>query len=95
MDEFIRWRLAHPPRATTVTNVVHRWNGDSMTFSFVATRRVWGITRSVSISGSIALSESDVTLTLELPPLVKALVGEARIRVAFEREFASRIDDHG
>jgi hypothetical protein len=58
------------------------WKGPQMDFSLTA--RMGFI--SLPISGIVVVDEKNVTVHCELPPMVKAFVGEDKIRAGLERK---------
>lgn len=57
------------------------WDGDTMSFSF--TGKVGFI--SVPLAGTAAVDATDVTVTMDLPPMVKNFVGEEKVRSVIEQ----------
>jgi hypothetical protein len=66
-----------------------------MKFSFTAKRRLLGITKSVAVSAEFIVGDTEVLMDVRVPAFIVALVGEERIRSAFEQEFDSRLGDPG
>jgi hypothetical protein len=58
------------------------WRGSSMAFSFVG--RVGFI--SVPVSGTLKVDDVNVTVTSELPPMVKNFVGEEKVAAGIEKQ---------
>ncbi len=58
------------------------WRGSSMAFSFVG--RVGFI--SVPVSGTLRVDDVNVTVTSDLPPMVKNYVGEEKVAAAIEKQ---------
>jgi hypothetical protein len=58
------------------------WVGSSMTYSFVG--RVGFI--SVPMSGTLEVDDVNVTVTSELPPMVKNYVGEEKVAAGIEKQ---------
>jgi hypothetical protein len=59
-----------------------KWEGSSMSYSFVG--RVGFI--SVPISGTLEVDDVNVTVTSELPPMVKNFVGEEKVASRIEKQ---------
>src|SRR3954447_7979767 len=71
--------------AGSVVELIERkkgWNGPHMIFSLTA--RLGFI--SLPLSGTVIVDDINVTVHCELPPLVKAFVGEDKIRAGVERK---------
>jgi hypothetical protein len=58
------------------------WEGSSMAFSFVG--RVGFI--SVPVSGTLEVDEVNVTVTSELPSMVRNFVGEEKVAAGIEKQ---------
>jgi hypothetical protein len=59
-----------------VTDKRQSWNGPVMSFSFVGKL---GFV-SLPIAGTLAVDDVNVTVVLDLPPVVKSFVGEEKVR---------------
>jgi hypothetical protein len=59
-----------------VTNKQQSWNGSVMSFSFVGKL---GFV-SLPIAGTVAVDDVNVTVNIDLPPVVKSFVGEEKVR---------------
>ncbi len=60
------------------------WSGNKMDFSFKAAK---GMLLSVSISGTVTVSETDVEMVSDLPDIVKTLMSEEQIKAVIVQEF--------
>jgi hypothetical protein len=54
------------PGGVSITELSSRWNGDQMNFSFRASKGFFG----ANITGKIAVSDTDLTLDIDVPPLI-------------------------
>ena len=71
-----------PPGGVTITDARKDWDGNQMTFSFAAAKGFFGTT----IRGVMEVLADRVVVRSELPPLVRGVVGEQRIRDVIARE---------
>ncbi len=72
-------RLAEqPPGGVAINDAVKQWEGSLMRFSFTAAKGGFG----TSIRGRLEVSDDRVVVEADLPALVKAFVGEARVERA-------------
>jgi hypothetical protein len=78
IDQFLEKLVQDPPGGVTVKDAQRDWNGNQMTFSFTAVKGFFG----TSIKGVMDVMEDKVVVESDLPPLVKNLLGEDRIRHA-------------
>jgi hypothetical protein len=78
LDDMIR---REPPGGVTVTDRRKRWDGNRMDFSFRAAKGPFGAT----ISGSMTVTDDRVMVESQIPPIIKAVVGEDRIRSTISR----------
>jgi hypothetical protein len=78
IDRFLEKLVQDPPGGVTVKDAQRDWNGNRMTFSFTAAKGFLG----TSIKGVMDVMDDKVVVESELPPLVKNLLGEDRIRRA-------------
>jgi hypothetical protein len=65
-----------------ILNQKKEWDGSSMAYSFVG--RVGFI--SVSVSGTLSVDDVNVTVTSDLPAMVKSFVGEEKVASAIEKQ---------
>ncbi len=91
LDQTIDSLVANPPSGVDVSDVIRTWNGDVLTFSFKAGKRVAFLGSAVTVSGTITVTDRDLRLQSELPGLAKTFIGEERIRRVLEQELDSRI----
>jgi hypothetical protein len=63
-----------------VTDVVRRWDGSTMHFSFVARMGVF----TAPIRGFVECAERDVTIDVELPGMLKQFVPEEKVKQQVE-----------
>jgi hypothetical protein len=63
-----------------VTDVVKRWNGSNMDFSFVARMGIFA----APIRGIIYCTDKDVTVDIELPGMLKQFVPEDKMKQQVE-----------
>ena len=76
IDHFLEGLVQNPPGGVTVTAAEREWTGNRMSFSFTAAKGVFG----TSIRGVMEVLDDRVVVESELSSLVKALLGEERIR---------------
>jgi hypothetical protein len=63
-----------------VTDIVKRWNGSIMDFSFIARMGIFA----APIKGQVICAERDVTIDIELPPMLKQFVPEDKMKQQLE-----------
>jgi len=79
LDRFVEKLIARQwPGGVVVSNARKTWSGPRMTFAFDAGKGGFG----VSIDGVLVVEPGIVSLESDLPMLVRAVVGEERIRDA-------------
>lgn len=71
------------PGGVKIKNPQKKWNGNVMDFSFKAKKGIAGTT----ISGTIAVTDTQITLDSTLPGLVKSLVGEDKVKEVIVKQF--------
>ena len=65
-----------------IVDPVKKWDASTMMFSL--TGRLGFI--EVPLSGSVAIDDQDVTISCELPPILKNFIGEEKIRASVEKK---------
>ncbi len=70
--------VENPPGGAEIGNVVTEWSGSQMRFSFTASKSGFGTT----IRGTLEVTDDRVIVDADLPVLVKAALGEARVEQA-------------
>jgi hypothetical protein len=86
IDSFADDLLRRPlPAGVAVSNPQKSWNGSTMTFSVKASRGFIAAT----INGTVEVTDSTVALDVNLPPMIRALVGEEQIRQQASRQLDS------
>lgn len=76
LDHLLDALVKDPPGGAEITNIVKDWDGNRMRFSFKASKSGFGTT----IGGTLEVTDDRVTVDADLPPLVKAVLGEARVQ---------------
>lgn len=71
-----------PPGGVQIKDPAKSWDGNTMSFSFTAAKGFFGTT----IRGRLQVEDDRVIMDTELPPLVRSVVGEDRIREVISRE---------
>jgi hypothetical protein len=84
VDALLDRLIRDPPGGVTVKNPRKEWDGHRMVFSFTMSRGFFG----TSFHGSMDVLDDRVVVESELPPVVKGLVGEERVRHAISGELA-------
>ena len=83
IDQFLDSLMRQqPPGGITIKDAQKSWDGNRMHFSFTAGKGMFGAT----IRGLMEVTDSEVVVDSELPPLVKGFVGEDRIQQTISRE---------
>jgi hypothetical protein len=88
IDRLLDQLARQPPGGVTISDVVREWDGSEMTFSFRAAKGGVG----TSIRGRLEVTDERVAVDADVPVLVKALVGEARIQQAISAGLANVLD---
>jgi Putative polyhydroxyalkanoic acid system protein (PHA_gran_rgn) len=78
IDHLLDHLVQQPPGGVTISDAVREWDGNLMTFSFRAAKGGFG----TSVRGRLEVADDRVVLDADVPTLVKALLGEARIQQA-------------
>ena len=65
-----------------IMNPVKTWQGSNMNFSLTGK---FGFME-IPLSGSTVVDDTNVTVNLDLPPMVKNLIGEAKVRGELEQK---------
>jgi hypothetical protein len=78
IDRLLDRLVQDPPGGAAISGVVKEWDGDRMRFSFTASKGGFGTT----IRGTLEVTDDRVVLDADLPTLVKAILGEARVQQA-------------
>jgi hypothetical protein len=86
LDELVR---RQPPAGVTIKDARKSWSGNRMTFSFAAGRGFF----STTIEGVMEVTADRVVVDSDLPPLIKGVVGEERIRSVIGRELGRVLGD--
>jgi hypothetical protein len=81
LDDLMRMQ---PPGGVTIKDARKQWDGNRMNFSFAAGKGFLKTT----IRGVMEVTADRVVLTSELPALVRAVLGEDKIREVIARELA-------
>jgi hypothetical protein len=89
IDHLLDQLAQQPPGGVTVSDAVREWDGNQMTFSFRAAKGGFG----TSIRGRLEVTDDRVVVDADVPVLVKALVGEARIQQAISGGLANVLDN--
>jgi hypothetical protein len=76
VDRFLDRLIQEPPGGVTVKNPRKDWDGNRMTFSIGIAKGFFGIT----FRGSMDVTDDCVVLEADVPPLVRSILGEDRIR---------------
>jgi hypothetical protein len=76
-DQLITGSMSGPVQ---VTDVIKRWNGSTMDFSFVARMGIFN----APIKGVVYCTERDVTVDIELPGMLKQFVPEDKMKQQLE-----------
>ena len=77
LDRFVTDLMARQwPGGVVVGNARKAWSGPRMTFAFDAGKGGFG----VSIDGTLVVEPGHVSLEADLPMIVRALIGEDRVR---------------
>jgi len=95
IESAISSALDSPPGGATVVETAKSWSNDVMSFRVKARRRILGLSKTVIISGTVAVTAEHVTVTLAIPTIVKAVIGESRVRALFDREFNHHVSRGG
>ncbi len=83
IDSFLEALMQQqPPGGVTIKNPAKRWDGNTMHFSFTASKGFFGTT----IRGQLHVEDNRVVMDSDLPALVRSVVGEDRIREVISRE---------
>jgi len=77
LDRFLDALVARQwPGGVVVSDARKSWEGPRMTFAFAAGKGGFG----VSIDGHVAVGADEVAVEAKVPMLVRALIGEDRLR---------------
>ena len=76
LDHLLDALVKDPPGGAEISNIVKTWDDNRMRFSFKASKGGFGTT----ISGTLEVTDDRVVVDADLPPLVKAVLGEARVQ---------------
>ena len=76
VDRFLDGLIQRPPGGATVNDPVKNWDGNRMTFAFSIRRGFFG----TSFGGWMDVTDDRVVVETAVPPLVRSLLGEERIR---------------
>jgi hypothetical protein len=76
VDRFLDRLIQDPPGGVTIKDARKDWDGDRMTFALAIAKGFFG----THVRGSMDVSDDRVVVEAELPPLVRGLLGEERIR---------------
>ncbi len=82
VEELLREKL---PAGVVLSELVKEWNADTMQFSFTAKKGFFG----AKITGSLAVTDNQLNLEIELPSILKSFVPEDKIRDAIQQKLAS------
>ncbi len=89
IDRLLDNLAQQPPGGVTISDAVKEWDGNRMRFSFTAAKGGFG----TSIRGRLEVTDNRVVLDADLPVLVKAVLGEARIEQAISAGLRNVLDD--
>ena len=78
LDHLLDALVKDPPGGAEISNIVKDWDDNRMRFSFKASKGGFGTT----ISGTLEVTDDRVVVDADLPVLVKAALGEARVQQA-------------
>ncbi len=78
LDHLLDALVKNPPGGVEISNIVKDWDDNRMQFSFKASKGGFGTT----ISGTLEVTDDRVVVDADLPALVKAVLGEARVQQA-------------
>jgi Putative polyhydroxyalkanoic acid system protein (PHA_gran_rgn) len=78
LDHLLDALVKDPPGGAEIGNVVTEWDDNRMRFSFTASKGGFGTT----IRGTLEVTDDRVVVDADLPVLVKAALGEARVQQA-------------
>jgi|SRR5215203_4063920 len=88
IDSVIDELLHQPPGNVVISRVIRAWDGDTLRFRFLATKKLFGpLKTTVPIEGTVTVTPTLVRLEAQLP----ALVSEESVKRVLEREFDARI----
>ena len=88
IDSVIDELIEQPPGNVIVSDVAKAWDGDTLRFRFLATKKLFGpLKTTVPIEGRVTVTPTLVRLEAQLP----ALVSEESVKRVLEREFDARI----
>jgi hypothetical protein len=76
IDQFLERLAGNPPGGVTIKEARRDWDGNRMNFAFTAAKGFLG----TSIRGVMDVTDDAVVIESDLPPLVRNLLGEDRIR---------------
>jgi len=63
-----------------ITDMQRDWNGNTMNFSFRAGMGIF----SAPLKGLVTVTEKDVTIDIDLPPMLKQFIPEEKVRAQVE-----------
>ena len=78
LDHLLDALVKDPPGGAEISNIVKEWDDNRMRFSFTASKGGFGTT----IRGTLDVTDDRVVVDADLPALVKAVLGEARVQQA-------------
>ncbi len=78
LDHLLDILVKDPPGGVEISNIVKSWDENRMQFSFTASKGGFGTT----IHGALEVTDDRVVVDADLPALVKAVLGEARVQQA-------------
>ncbi len=78
LDHLLDALVKDPPGGAEIGNIVTEWDDNRMRFSFTASKGGFGTT----IRGTLEVTDDRVVVDADLPVLVKAALGEARVQQA-------------
>lgn len=87
IDRFLERLAQEPPGGVTIKDAKTDWDGNRMDFSFTAAKGGFG----TSISGRMEVRDDEVVVESDLPTLVKAFLGEERIRQVISNELGEML----
>ena len=76
LDHLLDALVQDPPGGAEISNIVKTWDDNRMQFAFTASKGGFGTT----IRGTLEVTDDRVVVDADLPALVKAVLGEARVQ---------------
>lgn len=75
------------PGGVSIGDISKQWNGDTMDFSFRASQGFFG----ANISGSVQVTDNNVALDVNVPPILSTFISEDKIKAMIQNKMAETL----